>query len=205
MKPVYLAGAVRTPIGRFGGSLAGWTAADLGTAVAKESLGRAQIRPDQVDDSIWGCARQAGGGPNVARQITFRAGVPDRVPAFTVNQACGSGLRAIILAAEEIILGRAEIVLAGGTENMSRVPYFAEGARFGTRMGHTELVDGMYRDGFNDPLSGLIMGETAEVLARHYEIGRDEQDEYALRSQQRAAAAVAAGRFDAELFPLALK
>ncbi|MDX6289785.1 MAG: acetyl-CoA C-acetyltransferase, partial [Blastocatellia bacterium] len=112
MKPIFLAGAVRTPIGRFGGSLSGWTAADLGTAVATESLRRAQIRPDQVDDSIWGCARQAGGGPNVARQITFRAGVPDRVPAFTVNQACGSGLRAIILAAEKILLGRAEIILA---------------------------------------------------------------------------------------------
>jgi len=205
MKPIFLAGAVRTPIGRFGGSLAGWTAADLGTAVAKASLGRAQIRPDQVDDSIWGCARQAGGGPNVARQITFRAGVPDRVPAFTVNQACGSGLRAIILAAEQIMIGRAEIVLAGGAESMSRVPYFAEGARFGMRMGNAELVDGMYRDGFNDPLSGLIMGETAEVLARHYEISREEQDEYALRSQQRAAEAAAAGRFEAERLPLELK
>src|SRR5260221_9376994 len=205
MKRIFLAGAFRTRIGRFGGSLAGWTAADLGTAVAKESLRRAQIRPDQVDDSIWGCARQAGGGPNVARQITFRAGVPDRVPAFTVNQACGSGLRAIILAAQEIMLGRANIVLAGGAESMSRVPYFAEGARWGTRMGHAELVDGMYRDGFNDPLSGLIMGETAEVLARHYEISRDEQDEFALRSQQRASAAVAAGRFEAEVLALELK
>src|SRR3982075_487552 len=205
MKPVFLAGAVRTPIGRFGGSLQSWTAADLGTEVAKESLRRAQIRPDMVDDSIWGCARQAGGGPNVARQITFRAGVPDRVPAFTVNQACGSGLRAIILAAEKIMLGRAHIVLAGGTESMSRVPYFAEGARFGISMGHTELVDGMYRDGFNDPLSGLVMGETAEVLARHYEISRDEQDEDALGSQQRAAAAIAAGRFEAERLPLELK
>jgi acetyl-CoA C-acetyltransferase len=205
MKPVFLAGAVRTPIGRFGGSLQSWTAADLGTAVARESLRRAQIRPDLVDDSIWGCARQAGGGPNVARQITFRAGVPDRVPAFTVNQACGSGLRAIILAAEQIMLGRANIILAGGTESMSRVPYFAEGARFGMRMGHSELVDGMYRDGFNDPLSGLIMGETAEVLARHYEISRDEQDEFALRSQQRAAAAIAAGRFDDERLALEVK
>ncbi len=205
MKPTFLAGAVRTPIGRFGGSLQSWTAADLGTAVAQESLRRAQIRPDQIDDSIWGCARQAGGGPNVARQITFRAGVPDRVPAFTVNQACGSGLRAIILAAEQIILGRANIVLAGGAESMSRVPYFADGTRWGMRMGHTELVDGMYRDGFNDPLSGLVMGETAEVLARRYEISRDEQDEYALRSQQRAAAAIATGRFEAERLPLELK
>lgn len=205
MNSVYLAGAVRTPIGRFGGSLQSWTAADLGTAVAKETLRRAGVQPDQVDDSIWGCARQAGGGPNVARQITFCAGVPDRVPAFTVNQACGSGLRAIILAAQQIMLGRANVVLTGGTESMSRVPYFAEGARWGTRMGHAELVDGMYRDGFNDPLSGLIMGETAEVLARHYDISRDEQDEYALRSQQRASAAIAAGRFAAEVLPLELK
>ncbi|HBB94187.1 MAG TPA: acetyl-CoA C-acyltransferase [Blastocatellia bacterium] len=202
MEPIYLAGAVRTPIGRFGGSLQSLGAADLGVAVAKESLRRANIRPDQIDDSIWGCARQAGGGPNVARQITFRAGVPDRVPAFTVNQACGSGLRAIILAAEKIMLGRANIVLAGGTESMSRVPYFAEGARWGARMGHVDLVDGMYRDGFNDPLSGLVMGETAEKLASQYEISRDEQDEYALRSQQRAAAAIAAGKFGDEVVPL---
>lgn len=205
MQEIYLTGAVRTPIGRFGGTLAAWTAADLGTAVAQEALRRAGIRPDQIDDSIWGCARQAGGGPNVARQITFRAGVPDRTPAFTVNQACGSGLRAIILAAEKIALGRANIVLAGGTESMSRVPYFAEGARWGARMGHTELVDGMYRDGFNDPLSGLVMGETAEELARRYEIARDEQDEYALRSQQRAATAVAAGKFNDEVSPLEIK
>ena len=205
MQKVYLAAAVRTPIGRFGGTLASWSAADLGVAVAKESLRRANIQPRQVEDSIWGCARQAGGGPNVARQITFRAGVPETVPAFTVNQACGSGLRAIILAAEKIMLGRAHIVLAGGTESMSRVPYFAEGARWGARLGHTELVDGMYRDGFNDPLSGLVMGETAEELARRYEIARDEQDEYALRSQQRAAEAVSAGKFNDEVFPLEIK
>src|SRR5437660_12621453 len=128
MKPIFLAGAVRTPIGRLGGSLAEWTAADLGTEVAKESLRRAQIRPDQIQDSIWGCARQAGGGPNVARQITFRAGVPETTPACTVNQACASGLKAVILAAQEIVLSRADAVLAGGTESMSRVPYFAEGA-----------------------------------------------------------------------------
>jgi acetyl-CoA C-acetyltransferase len=204
MKSVFLTAAVRTPIGRFGGSLASWSAADLGTAVAKESLRRANLRPDKIDDSIWGCARQAGGGPNVARQITFRAGVPDRVPAFTVNQACGSGLRAIILAAEKIMLGRANVVLAGGAESMSRVPYFADGVRWGTRMGHVDLVDGMYRDGFNDPLSGLVMGETAEKLASQYEISRDEQDEYALRSQQRAAAAIEGGRFHDEIVSLSL-
>jgi len=205
MKSVFLTGAVRTPIGRFGGSLKDWTAADLGVAVAKESLRRASLQPDHIDDSIWGCARQAGGGPNVARQIAFRAGAPETVPAFTVNQAFGSGLRAIILAAEKIMLGRANIVLAGGTESMSRVPYFAEGARWGARMGHVDLTDGMYRDGFNDPLSGMVMGETAEELAKRYEIARDEQDEYALRSQHRAAAAIDSGKFDQEIVPLQLK
>lgn len=202
MKNVYLAGAVRTPIGKFGGTLQSWTAADMGVAVAKEALRRANVNADQIDDSIWGCARQAGGGPNVARQITFRAGVPETVPAFTVNQACGSGLKAIILAAQEILLDRAEAVLAGGTESMSRVPYFAEGARWGMRMGNTQLVDGMYRDGFNDPLSGLMMGQTAEKLARQYEISREEQDQFALRSQQKAEAALKSDRFKDEVMLL---
>src|SRR6476646_5901681 len=202
MKNVYLAGGVRTPIGKFGGSLAGLTAADLGVLVAKESLQRSGIAAHSVNDSIWGCARQAGGGPNVARQITYRAGILETVPAFTVNQACGSGLKAIILAAPEIMLGRADVVLAGGTESMSRVPYFAEGARWGMRMGNTQLVDGMYRDGFNDPLSGLMMGQTAEKLARQYEVSRTEQDEFALRSQQKAEAAISAGRFKDEVLPL---
>jgi acetyl-CoA C-acetyltransferase len=205
MKNVYLAASVRTPIGRFGGTLASWTAADLGVAVAQETFRRACIQPDQIQESIWGCARQAGGGPNVARQITYRAEAPETVPAFTVNQACGSGLKAIILAAQEVLLDRANIVLAGGTESMSRVPYFAEGARWGMRMGEQQLVDGMYRDGFNDPLSGLVMGETAENLAGKYEIARDEQDEFALRSQQRAQAAIESGRFDNETVPLQIK
>jgi len=205
MKNVYLTASVRTPIGRFGGTLASWTAADLGVAAAKASLDRAGLRPDQIQQSIWGCARQAGAGPNVARQITYRAGVPETVPAFTVNQACGSGLQAIMLAAQQIMLGRAEVLIAGGTESMSRVPYFAEGARWGMRMGNTELVDGMYRDGFNDPLSGLVMGATAENLARQYQVSRAEQDEYALRSQQRAQAAMESGRFDAEITPLEIK
>jgi acetyl-CoA C-acetyltransferase len=202
MKNVFLAGAVRTPIGKFGGTLATWSAADLGVAVAKESLRRAGISPDQVTDSIWGCARQAGGGPNVARQITFRAGIPQEVPAATINQACGSGLKAIILAAQEIMLGRADAVLAGGTESMSRVPYFADGARWGARMGNIQLIDGMYRDGFSDPLSGLLMGQTAEKLARQYEISRQEQDEFALRSQQKAEAAIESGRFKDEMMAL---
>jgi acetyl-CoA C-acetyltransferase len=205
MKNVYLVGSARTPIGRFGGTLATWSAAEMGVAVATESIKRAHLMPEQIQESIWGAARQAGGGPNVARQITYRAGVPETVPAYTVNQACGSGLKAIILAAQEIILGRARVVLAGGTESMSRVPYYAEGARWGMRMGNMELVDGMYRDGFLDPLSGLLMGETAENLARRYEISRDEQDEYALRSQQRAEVAIHSGRFDEEIVPLEIK
>jgi acetyl-CoA C-acetyltransferase len=202
MKNVYLSGAVRTPIGKFGGTLASWTAADLGVAVAQESLRRAGVATDQIKEAIWGCARQAGGGPNVGRQITFRAGVPETAPAATINQACGSGLKAIILAAQEIMLGRADAVLAGGTESMSRVPYFAEGARWGMRMGNTQLVDGMYRDGFSDPLSGLLMGQTAEKLAHQYEISRQEQDEFALRSQQKAEQAIASGRFKDEVMPL---
>jgi len=202
IKNVYLAASVRTPIGRFGGSLATLTAADLGVAVARECLRRAKLRPDQIDESIWGCARQAGAGPNVGRQIVYRAGAPETVPAFTVNQACGSGLKAIILATQEIMLGRAKAVLAGGTESMSQVPYFAANARWGMRMGNMELVDGMYRDGFKDPLSGLVMGETAENLAQRYEISRDDQDSYALRSQQLAQNAIESGRFDDEILAL---
>jgi acetyl-CoA C-acetyltransferase len=205
MKNVYLAGSARTPIGRFGGTLASWTAADLGVAVASESLRRAGLSADQIQESIWGCARQAGGGPNVGRQIIYRAGAPETVPAFTVNQACGSGLKAIILAAEAIMLGRAQTILTGGTESMSRVPYFAEDVRWGMRMGNKELVDGMYRDGFNDPLSGLVMGQTAENLARSYDISREAQDEYALRSQRRAQLSIETGRFDDEVMPLEIK
>ena len=204
-KNVYLAGAVRTPIGRYGGALAGLTAAELGAVAAAESLRRAGLEPGEVQEVFWGCARQAGAGPNVGRQIAYRAGVPETVPASTINQACASGLKAIVLAAEQVILGRARAALAGGVESMSRVPYLAEGVRWGLRMGNAELVDGMYRDGFLDPLSGLVMGETAENLARQYEISREEQDAYALRSQQRAAAAIEGGRFDAEVVPVQVK
>jgi len=205
MRNVYLAGAVRTPIGRFGGALSGLTPAELGALAAAESLRRAGLEPHEVQEVVWGCARQAGAGPNVGRQIAYRAGVPETVPASTINQACGSGLKAIILAAQEVMLGRARAVVAGGVESMSRVPFFAEGVRWGLRMGDAPLVDGMYRDGFQDPLSGLLMGETAENLARQYEISRVEQDAYALRTQQRAAAAVEGGRFDAEIVPVELK
>ncbi len=202
MKPTYLAGAVRTPIGKFGGALADWTAAELGVAATQEALRRAGLAPETVQEVIFGSARQAGGGPNVARQIGYRAGVPETVPAYTVNQACASGLKSILLAIQEVQLGQADVVVAGGTESMSRVPYFAEGARWGARLGHTQLVDGMYRDGFLCPLSGKIMGETAETLAVQYGISRREQDEFALRSHQRAEAAETAGYFAAERMTL---
>ena len=204
MRDVFLAASVRTPIGKFGGTLKEWSAADLAVPVVEESLKRAGIEGAMIDEVIIGNARQAGGGPNVARQISYRAGVPESVPAYTVNKACGSGLKTILLAAQEIWLGRAEAIIAGGAESMSRVPYLAEGARWGFRMGNVGLVDGMYRDGFLDPLSGQVMGETAETLARQYQISRDEQDEFALRSQHRAEAATRDGLFRAEVVPLAV-
>jgi acetyl-CoA C-acetyltransferase len=204
MSEVFFAASVRTPIGKFGGTLKDWTAADLAVPVVEESLRRAGLAPDAVDEVIIGCARQAGGGPNVARQIGYRAGIPETVPAYTVNQACGSGLKAVILAAQEVMLGRSGCIIAGGTESMSRVPYLAEGTRWGLRMGNAALVDGMYRDGFLDPLSGQVMGETAETLARQYDISRREQDEYALHSQQRAEAATGAGHFQNEIVPLTI-
>ncbi len=204
MQAVYILSAVRTPIGKFGGSLASLTAADMGVVAAKAAIERAGIQPEQVEETIFGSARQAGGGPNVARQVSIRSGVPQEVPAFTVNKACASGLKSIALAYQAIALGDASCVLAGGTESMSRVPYYLE-ARWGYRLGNQELVDGMYRDGFFCPMAKLVMGETAEVLAEHYKISREEQDEFALQSQSRAARAIAAGRFDAELAPVTIE
>jgi acetyl-CoA C-acetyltransferase len=156
-----LVAPVRTPIGKFGGGLAGLSAADLGVHAATAALRRSGLDPGQVDQTIFGHARQAAGGPNSARQISYRAGIPQERPAFTVNQACGSGLQAMISAARTIRCGEAAIVLAGGTESMSNTPYLLPRARWGYRLGSDEIVDGMYRDGFNDPLSGLILGETA--------------------------------------------
>ena len=204
MQAVYILSAVRTPIGKFGGSLASLTAADMGVVAAKAAMERAAIQPEQVEETIFGNARQAGGGPNPARQISIRSGVPQEAPAFTVNKACASGLKSIALAYQVILLGEASCILAGGTESMSRLPYYLE-ARWGYRLGNQELVDGMYRDGFFCPMAKMLMGETAEVLAEHYKISREEQDEYALMSQTRAGRAIAAGRFDAELAPVTLE
>jgi acetyl-CoA C-acetyltransferase len=202
MRDVVVAGAVRTPIGRFGGGLASLTAAELGATAAAEALRRTGVTPGHVEEAIFGCARQAGGGPNIARQVAWRAGLSQEVPAYTVNMACGSGLKAIELAWRAVRDGDAEVVLAGGTESMSRVPYLLSGARWGYRMGHQPAVDAMYQDGFLCPLSEMIMGETAERLADMYRIPRQEQDEFALRSQQRAAAAIESGRFDSEIVPV---
>jgi len=196
---VYILSAVRTPIGKFGGSLASQTAADLGVVAAKAALERAGVQPQQIEETIFGNARQAGGGPNPARQISVRSGVPQEVPAYTINKACASGMKSIALGFKEIAVGNLDCVLAGGAESMSRLPYYLDGARWGYRLGHQELVDGMYRDGFFCPLAKMVMGETAELLAEQYKISREEQDQFALTSQQRAAAAQSSGRFDAEI------
>ena len=205
MQDVYIMSAVRTPIGKFGGSLASMTAADMGVVAAKAAMERAGVRPKQVEETIFGNARQAGGGPNPARQISIRSGVPQEVPAYTVNKACASGLKSIALAYQEIATGNLNCVLAGGTESMSRLPYYLDGARWGYRLGHHELVDGMYRDGFFCPMSQMVMGETAEVLAEQYKISREEQDQYALCSQTRATLAIESGRFQDEMVPVTLE
>src|SRR5690349_23249675 len=177
----------------------------MGTIAAKAAMERAGVRPDQVEETIFGNARQAGGGPNPARQISIRSGAPQEVPAYTVNKACASGMKSITLAAQEIAFGNFDCVLAGGTESMSRLPYYLDGARWGYRLGNQELVDGMHRDGFFCPLAKMVMGETAEVLAEQYKITRDEQDQFALVSQTRAARAIAAGRLDAEIAPITIE
>ncbi len=205
MPAVYILSAVRTPIGKFGGALAPLTAADIGVVAAKAAMERAGVRPEQIEETIFGNARQAGGGPNPARQISVRSGVPQEVAAFTVNKACASGMKAIALAYQAITLGDASCILAGGTESMSRVPYLLDQARWGYRLGNQELVDGMYRDGFFCPLAKMVMGETAELLAGEYRISREEQDEYALTSQTRAARAIAAGRFNDEIVPVTIE
>ena len=205
MNQVYILSAVRTPIGKFGGSLASFSAADLGVVAAKAAIERAGVDPHQVEETIFGNGRQAGGGPNPARQISIRSGVPQEVPAYTVNKACASGIKSITLGFQEIATGNLECVLAGGTESMSRLPYYLEGVRWGYRLGNQELVDGMYRDGFFCPMAKMLMGETAEVLATQYKISREEQDEFAFVSQQRAVAAQSTGRFGAEIAPVTIE
>jgi len=204
MSGVHILSAARTPIGKFGGSLLPLTAADMGVIAAKAALERAGVKPEQVAETIFGNARQAGGGPNPARQISIRSDVLEQAPAYTVNMACASGMKSIALGAQEIASGHLDCVLAGGTESMSRLPYYLDGARWGYRLGNQELVDGMYRDGFFCPMARMVMGETAEILAEQYKISREEQDQYALCSQQRAERAQTGGRFQAEIAPVSL-
>jgi acetyl-CoA C-acetyltransferase len=188
MERAVIVEGARTPVGKFLGAFSEIPAVDLGIHAVTAALSRAGLEPSGVDELVFGHARQAGNGPNPARQVAYRAGLGEDKPAFTVNMACGSGTKAIQVAAEQIMLGNASAVVAGGQENMTRTPFLMDRMRFGYRMGNAPVYDGMNKDGFVDPLCGLIMGETAENLARRHEIPREEQDEFALRSQQKAAA-----------------
>ncbi|MHC4492362.1 MAG: thiolase family protein [Planctomycetota bacterium] len=199
MERAFVVRALRTPIGRFFGALSSLTAADLGTAVVKPLLAGLDV---SIDEVIFGCARQAGQGPNPARQIAYQAGVGETVPAHTINKACGSGLKAIALAAEQIWLGRARAVVAGGVESMRQVPFLLKRMRTGYRLGHATLVDDMYDDGFHCRLADQIMGYTAETLAERYDIPREEQDRFALDSQRKAGQAIADGAFSNEIVPV---
>jgi len=200
-----LAGAVRTPMGRFGGALASLTAPELGAIAAGAAISRAGLQPADVGETIMGNARQAGVGPNPARQVAHRAGIPDATTAYTLNMACASGLRAIVSAWQSIQLGLQDIVLAGGMEAMSRVPYLLEGARWGYRMGDQRLADGMYRDGFLCPLCEQIMGDTAENLVVKYGITRAEQDAFAVESQRRCERARKRDLFQDEIVPVSIE
>jgi acetyl-CoA C-acetyltransferase len=204
---VVIVGARRTPIGRYGGSFRTVHPAELGAVAARAAIESSGISPSEVDEVLMGHGRQAGSGPNPARQVVRRAGLPDTVPAQTINKACASGMQAVATGAQSIMLGESNVVVAGGIESMSRMPYLieSEDARWGHKMGNFTLVDAMYRDGFTCSVCGLIMGETAEVLARQYGITREASDAYALETQQRAAAAVREGRFQAEIAPVTVK
>jgi acetyl-CoA C-acetyltransferase len=203
-RDVVILGARRTPIGRYGGAFRDLHPAELGAVAARAAIEQAGLTAADVDEVVMGHARQAGSGPNPARQVGHRAGVPASAPAYTINKACASGMQAVVSAAQSIMLGESDVVLAGGIESMSRMPYLidAADARWGHKMGNFALVDAMYRDGFACPLSNLIMGETAEVLARQYGVSREESDSFALGSQKKAAAAIAAGHFSREIAPV---
>ncbi len=202
---VVVLSAVRTPVGRFGGSFKDTSAVSLGVVVSIEALKRAGIAPVQVDEVIFGQARQAGNGPNPARQILYKTGLPVERPAFTVNKACASGLKAISLGYQSLLMGENKIVLVGGIENMSQIPFLLDRARWGYRLGNGVLVDAMYKDGLFCPLAEMIMGETAEILADKFSITRREQDEYALGSQMKAKKATEEGRFTDEIVPVKIK
>ena len=198
---VVIVGAARTPVGRYGGAFRNVHPAELGAVAARAALDRSGVAADQVDEVLMGHGRQAGSGPNPARQVGRRAGLSDDVPAQTINKACASGMQAVAAGAQSIMLGESGTVVAGGIESMSRMPYLvdSEDARWGHKMGHFTLVDAMYRDGFTCSLSGMIMGETVELLAREYGITREAADAYALETQRRAGVAIQNGRFVEEM------
>ena len=202
---VVILSAVRTPIGKYGGAFKETSAVSLGVSASVEAMKRAGVSPDQVDEVIFGMARQAGNRPNPARQVLYRSGIPVERTAFTVNQACASGMKAIALGCQSLLLGENKIVLAGGTENMSQIPYLLDGARWGYRLGDGVLVDAMYRDGLFCPLGEMIMGETVDLLAENSNISRREQDEYALESQMKAKRAASQGEFKDEIVPVAVR
>lgn len=204
MREVVIVSAARTPIGNFGGCFKDVSSVKLGVAAAEEVLKRANISPDMVDEVIFGNILQTGLGQNVARQISIGAGIPVEVPSMTINKLCGSGLKTVHLAAQEIMLGDADIVLAGGTENMSQAPYFIPNARWGLRMGDAKIVDSMITDGLTDVFNNYHMGITAENLAEKYSITREEQDEFSVRSQNRAEKAIKEGRFKDEIVPVSI-
>ena len=202
MTEVVIVAAVRTPIGSFGGSLKDISTVDLGSLVIKNAIERAGLEPEQVDEVIMGNVLGAGLGQNVARQMSVHAGVPVTVPAFTINKVCGSGLKAVQLAVQAVLCGDAEVVVAGGAENMSQAPYILPNQRWGSRMGNATVVDTMLRDGLTDGFEDYHMGITAENVAEQYGITREDQDGFALQSQKRAVAAVEAGRFKEEIVPV---
>ena len=201
-KKVVLAGACRTPIGSMGGALSTVPAADLGAVVIKEALNRAGVAPEMVDEVLMGCVIQAGLGQNVTRQASIKAGLPIEVPAVTINVVCGSGLNCVNLAATKILAGEADIVVAGGMENMSMAPYLMKQGRYGYRLGNGQLVDSMVNDALWDAFNNYHMGITAENVCEQWGLTREELDEFAANSQQKAVAAQEAGKFDAEIVPV---
>ena len=204
-REVVLVGACRTPVGTFGGALKDEPVVQLGRIVMEEVLRRSGVSGDMLDEVIFGCVLQAAQGQNVCRQSAIHAGIPTEVPAFTINKVCGSGLRAVSLAAQVIRAGDADIILAGGMENMSNAPFALEKARYGYRMNNGTLVDCMIRDGLWEAFNNYHMGITAENVAAQWNISREAQDEFGFRSQERAAEAIASGRFKDEIVPVVIK
>lgn len=204
MREVVIVSAARTPIGSFGGSLSGLSAVELGTIAAKEAIKRAGIDPSIIDEVIVGNILSAGQGQNVARQIQIHSGIPETSTAMTINKVCGSGLRSVSMAAQFIMLGDADVILAGGAESMSNAPYVLPKARFGYRMGDGKIIDTMTYDGLTEVFNNYHMGVTAENIARQWNISREEQDQFALTSQQRAEAAQKEGRFKDEIVPVVI-